>query len=74
MSKKDNSELLDELLELTINELISLIKSGEATGTHLNVARQLLKDNQVMAAATKETPLGNLVDILPFDEKYEKIQ
>jgi len=64
-----NKELLDELMHLTITELISVIKSGEANSSVLNVARQLLKDNQVMVAAKQGTSFGDLVDILPFDEQ-----
>jgi hypothetical protein len=63
-----NKELLEELASLTIQELISTIKSGEASPAVLNVARQLLKDNQITTAVNEETPLKELVHLLPFDE------
>lgn len=65
---KQNKELLEELAALTIAELIEVIKSGEATSSHLNVARQLLKDNQITTAINEDTPLKELVHLLPFDE------
>jgi hypothetical protein len=63
-----NKELLEELASLTIQELIATIKSGEASPAVLNVARQLLKDNQITTAVNEETPLKELVHLLPFDE------
>jgi hypothetical protein len=52
-----NKELLDELMALTIEELITTIKNGEANPATLTVARQMLN-----------SPLSELVDVLPFDE------
>lgn len=69
MSTTDkNKELLERLMTLTIEQLIEEIQSGEASPSHLNVARQLLKDNNVMVSVQKSSPLSNLVDVLPFDE------
>lgn len=66
-----NKELLQELMSLTISELVNQIKSGEANPSTLNVARQLLKDNQITCSVSENTPLSQLVDILPFDEYAE---
>lgn len=64
---KTNKELLEELMALTIEELLGQIRSGEANPTVLNVARQLLKDNQITCSVDTDSPLRNLVDILPFN-------
>tara|TARA_E500000318_G_C3439865_1_gene164531 strand:- start:204 stop:440 length:237 start_codon:yes stop_codon:yes gene_type:complete len=68
MANSTNKELLEELASLTIQELIATIKAGEASPAVLNVARQLLKDNQITTAVNEETPLKELVHLLPFDE------
>ena len=68
-----NKELLDELMALTIEELLTIIKSGEAGPATLNVARQLLKDNQVTASVKEDAPMHNLVEVLPFREDDEPI-
>jgi hypothetical protein len=66
-----NKDLLEELMTLTIADLIEQIKNGEATSGHLGVARQLLRDNQITCSITESSPLSGLVDILPFDEYSE---
>ena len=68
---KDNKQLLDELMALTIEELLTVIKSGEATPATLNVARQMLRDNQITCTLKDNSPLSELVDVLPFDEYSE---
>ena len=68
-----NKELLDELMALTIEELLTVIKSGEANPAILNVARQLLKDNQVTASVKEDNAMQNLVEVLPFREYDEPI-
>ena len=55
---------MGDLHELTIKELIARIKSREATPSELNVARQMLKDNNIIALKVKESPLGELETIL----------
>jgi hypothetical protein len=67
-NKDPNKDLLEELMTLTISDLIQQIKNGEATSGHLGVARQLLRDNQITCSITESSPLSGLVDILPFDE------
>lgn len=66
-----NKELLDELMALTIEELLTVIKAGEANPAILNVARQLLKDNQVTASVKEDNSMQNLVEVLPFREDDE---
>jgi hypothetical protein len=67
---EDNQKLLDELLKLTVEELINCIKTGAATASHLNVARSLLKDNYI-TVSTMDTPIGDLVGVLPFQDPSE---
>lgn len=55
-------------MALTVEELLSQIKSGEATPSTLNVARQMLRDNQITCTLKDNSPLSELVDVLPFDE------
>tara|TARA_R100000231_G_C5269240_1_gene148138 strand:+ start:59 stop:286 length:228 start_codon:yes stop_codon:yes gene_type:complete len=66
---EDKQEKLYGLQDLLIDEFIQRIKSGEASPSDLNAARQLLKDNQINASATNDNPMGDLVKMLPFDDK-----
>jgi hypothetical protein len=68
MSKK---KALESLHGLLIEELIARIKSGEATPTDLNVARQLLRDNQIDCAAVEGAPILKLAENLPFSDEEE---
>jgi len=65
---KDSKEKLYNLQDLLIEEFIDRIKSGEASPSDLNAARQLLKDNQINATVTDENPMSTLVNILPFND------
>jgi hypothetical protein len=64
----NQEERLKNLQSLLINEFIMRIESGEAAPSDLNAARQLLKDNGIHAGLSKENPMDNLVNLLPFDE------
>lgn len=65
---------MEGLQDLLIDEFICQIKSGESSPAMLNAARQLLKDNGIYATVTKESPLGELVNLLPFhDEGLDRI-
>jgi hypothetical protein len=68
MKKKEALEALHGLL---IEELVSRIRNGEATPTDLNVARQLLRDNQIDCAAVEGAPILKLVENLPFSDEEE---
>jgi hypothetical protein len=69
----DKTDKLYSLQDLLISEFIQRIQSGEASPSDLNAARQLLKDNGIHAQVTNENPLGNLVDMLPFQDDAENI-
>jgi hypothetical protein len=43
-------------------------ETGEFNAAVLNGARQLLKDNDVVTVSDTGTPLGNLANVLPFDD------
>lgn len=72
MSKQEHidnqEERLKNLQSLLIDEFIMRIESGEAAPSDLNAARQLLKDNGIHAGLSKNNPMENLVNLLPFDE------
>jgi hypothetical protein len=56
------------LHEALIEELLGRVKSGEATPSDLNVARQMLKDNGIISAPNNK-PIIRLADRIPaFDE------
>jgi hypothetical protein len=55
-----------ELLHKTLAEnLLLRIQDPEAKSSDLNVARQFLKDNNIDAIPTNDSPLGDLVASLP---------
>jgi hypothetical protein len=59
---------LDLLHEVVAKELLARVQSGEATSAELSVAVKFLKDNNaVLDVITPESPLGNLLESLPFD-------
>jgi len=62
-----NEEVLGSIHEALANELLSRIKNGEATPTDLNVARQLLKDNNITVTPAAGNPLLNIAEELPYD-------
>lgn len=69
----DKNERLDLLASLTVEALIAKIKSGEVTAADLNVARQLLKDNNVQFGEPKQGPLKALTDALPFTSADDEV-
>ncbi len=65
---------MEGLQDLLIDEFIDKIKTGEASPALLNAARQMLKDNGIYATVTKSSPLGELVNLLPFrDEGFDRV-
>jgi len=67
-----NKKALESLHGLLIEELIARIRSGEATPTDLNVARQLLRDNSIDCAAVEGAPILKLAENLPFSDDEEE--
>ena len=68
------SEKLKELHEVLATELLKRVKDPDAKSADLNVARQFLKDNNVDAVPTEDSPLKKLLDELPFDEKKQVVK
>ena len=64
-----NEELLGKIHESLSEELLNRIQTGVATPTDLNVARQMLKDNNITVTPAVGSPLLNILDELPYDEK-----
>ena len=60
--------ILDDLHDSVATDLLSRIKSGEASASELSVAVKFLKDNNAtLDVITAESPMANLLDSLPFD-------
>ncbi|MAN61519.1 MAG: hypothetical protein CMI60_06170 [Parvibaculum sp.] len=72
-TKREQLENLQVLLADTYKQSIQEMKDGEVevNAAILNGARQLLKDNDVLSLSEQGSPLGNLAEVLPFDDKDE---
>lgn len=64
----DLAKILEDLHVEVAQGLLDRIRSGEATASDFNVARQLLKDNGIDSAPKKGNPLDNLAQSLPFTD------
>lgn len=60
-------KILEDLHSALVTTLLDKIRAGEATAADLGVARQLLKDNGIDAAARHDQPILKLHESLPFD-------
>jgi len=75
MKKREQLEQLQVLRCDTYKESIEEMKeTGDYNAALLNGARQLLKDNDVVSITEQGTPLGNLAEVLPFNEDDETKQ
>tara|TARA_R110002020_G_scaffold134017_5_gene299039 strand:+ start:55 stop:309 length:255 start_codon:yes stop_codon:yes gene_type:complete len=72
-TKRQTLEDLQVLLADTYKQSIEEMKNGEAevNAAILNGARQLLKDNDIISLSEQGSPLGNLAQVLPFDDSDE---
>jgi len=61
------NKLLEELHNAVAEDLLYKIQNGDATAAELSAAIKFLKDNGIEALPMEGSPLGNLVDHLPFD-------
>ena len=68
MSDEKRSIKMEGLQDLLIDTFIDQIKNGDPAPALLNAARQLLKDNNIIASVTKDSPLEELVNLLPFED------
>jgi hypothetical protein len=73
MKKRKQLEELQVLLADTYKQSIQEMRDGdiEVNAAILNGARQLLKDNDVISLSEQGSPLGNLAQVLPFDDSDE---
>lgn len=60
------NDLFSQLHKELVQDLLTRIRSGQATAAELNVARQMLKDNGIEAIPVKDSGLEGLAKILPF--------
>ena len=65
MAKRAGEELFDELHSLLTTELISRIKSGEATTADLKAASDWLHKNDITGVAFEGNPLASLAGLIP---------
>lgn len=71
MTKKATEEIFNELHVLLTNEIISRIKSGEATTADLRAAIDWLAKNDITGVAVEGSPLFDLtayINEMTFDE------
>ena len=67
-------KLLEDLHSTVAKELLSRVKSGEATAAEFSAAIKFLKDNGIECIATPDNPIGSLAASMPVfcDEGFEK--
>jgi hypothetical protein len=71
MTNRANEDLFDELHSLVTVELMTRIKSGEATTADIKAATDWLHKNGVTGVAAEGSPLAGLAGIIPeltFDD------
>ena len=70
---KAPQETLETLHAQVANELSDRIASGEASSADMSNAIKFLKDNGIEGLPVQDSPLGHLVNVLPFPNK-EKLK
>ena len=71
MAKRASEDLFDELHALLTTEIITRIRSGEASTADLRAAIDWLKANDITGVAVDGSPLASLMGMIPdltFDE------
>ena len=68
---KANQETLENLHSQVAQELLQRIIGGEASSADMSNAIKFLKDNGIEGLAVQDSPLGDLVNVLPFPSKSE---
>jgi len=69
----DLNTLFTQLHEELGQVLLEKLRDPDIKSADLNVIRQFLKDNDVVAMPTDSNALGSLLDELPFDDVKDKI-
>ena len=70
---KAPQETLETLHSHVANELLDRIRNGEASSADMANAIKFLRDNGIEGLPMQDSPLGNLVNVLPFPKK-DKLQ
>ena len=70
---KAPQDTLENLHSQVAQELLQRIISGEASSADMSNAIKFLKDNGIEGLAVQDSPLGHLVNVLPFPNK-EKLK
>jgi len=76
MTKRAGEDAFDELHSLLTKELISRIKTGEASTADLRAACDWLKANDITGVAVEGSPLASLAGLIPeltFEDVQEHI-
>jgi len=68
---KAPQETLENLHSQVAQELLQRIVSGEASSADMSNAIKFLKDNGVEGLPVQDSPLGELINVLPFPKKEE---
>lgn len=68
---KAQQEMLETLHSQVAQELLQRIISGEASSADMSNAIKFLKDNGIEGLPIQDSPLGHLVNVLPFPKKEE---
>ena len=68
-----SNDKLRELHGILAQKLLEKVKDPECKSSDLNVARQFLRDNGIDAVPTEDSPLQQLIDEMPFNEKPKVI-
>ena len=71
---ENNQKALESLHTVLIQELLNRIRTGDATPSDLNVARQFLKDNGIECLPVPESPFGDLMASLPDLEAVHPLE
>lgn len=70
-----NKEQLMDMIHRELGErLLERLQDPEVKAADLNVARQFLKDNDIVAIPTEDNVLARLLEDLPFDAETTHIQ
>ena len=68
---KAPQEALENLHSQVARELSDRIATGEASSADISNAIKFLKDNGVEGLPVQDSPLGDLINVLPFPKKEE---
>ena len=71
---KARKEVLEELHGTVAVELLNRIRNGEARPADMANAIKFLKDNGIEGVPVEGSPLGNLVNSMPFPTKQQLME